>query len=784
MRSTLRSLTFGLAATLAGALSAQYPYTLVVQGTVAGCVPFQQVNIATLDGAQPSYNYTLEVFPFFCTYDTILHFSSTSVGISVSTMCNGMLVTAYDSASFNFIGDTAILVIDLACNGGGNYDCFGVLNGPSMPGTACNDGNPMTINDVWSPQCVCVGQDPGNYDCLGLLNGPAQPGTACTDTIFGQVITGTWDMNCLCMFNSQLDCLGNPGGGALPGTPCVNFFGLPGIWTPDCLCETDTDVYDCEGALNGPALPGTVCVYTPDSGNTFITGIWSVDCVCADTLNTGSDCLGIVNGPNQPGTACIVPGTILEGTWSSACVCVPDSSGFLYDCNGVLNGPNMPGAPCTTFLGDQGEWSADCACETNTLDCLGILNGPNSTGTTCDDGDSTTINDVWSISCQCEGQIPGYIDCLGIPNGPNVIWTPCVNTIDSVTYMGYWNFGCYCVGDSLNSQFDCMGVLGGNAWPGTPCEDGDPLTTNDTWSFDCACTGIDTSGTYDCLQILNGPNLPGTACTVPGTTLEGTWSLACVCLPDSTGFLYDCNGVLNGPDMPGMPCDDSNPATTNDTWNSGCECVGNSNVPCQADFWVIQAMGPDSLPVPYELWVWNLSSGGSGNFTFNWNFGDGTSSTEAFPTHTYAGNGPYVLCLTIVDNNNCTSTHCDSVSINGDGIYEGMIVHAEDRQEGFTINVQNPNANAVQEVVANTELALWPNPVVDELNVAVVSGMKGLVTVTITDLDGRTVQTERTSLGGGRSQLRIATNELNAGMYLLRISDGSVNLSQRFVKTN
>ncbi len=532
MRSTLRSLTFGLAATLAGALSAQYPYTLVVQGTIAGCVPFQQVNIATLDGAQPSYNYTLEVFPFFCTYDTILHFSSTSVGISVSTMCNGMLVTAYDSASFNFIGDTAIMVIDLACNGGGNYDCFGVLNGPSMPGTVCDDGNPMTVNDVWSPQCVCVGQDPSNYDCLGILNGPAQPGTACTDTILGQVITGTWDMNCLCMFNSQTDCEGNPGGGALPGTPCV----------------------------------------------------WN----------------------NQP------------GTWSADCVCMPDSTGSIFDCLGIANGPNMP----------------------------------------------------------------------------------------------------------------------------------------------------------------------GTACTVPGTILEGTWSPACVCVPDSSGFLYDCTGLLNGPDMPGMPCDDSNPATTNDTWNSACVCVGNSNEPCNADFWVIQAMGPDSLPVPYELWVWNLSSGGSGNFTFNWSFGDGTSSTEPFPTHTYDGSGPYVLCLTIADNNNCTSTHCDSVSINGDGIYEGMVVHAEDRQEGFTLNVQNPNANAVQEVVANNELALWPNPVLDELNVAVVSGMIGLVTVTITDLDGRTVQTERTSLGGGRSQLRIATGGLDAGMYLLRITDGSVNLSQRFVKTN
>jgi PKD repeat protein len=192
-------------------------------------------------------------------------------------------------------------------------------------------------------------------------------------------------------------------------------------------------------------------------------------------------------------------------------------------------------------------------------------------------------------------------------------------------------------------------------------------------------------------------------------------------------------------------------------------------------------MGSDSLPIPYELWVWNLSSG-NGNLQFLWNFGDGSTSTEAYPTHTYDGNGPYNLCLQIFDNGNCTSVHCDSISINGDGMYEGMIVHAEDRQEGFTINVQQGQSTAVQEVVTNSTIATWPNPAVDELNVAVVSAMKGNVTVTITDLDGRTVKTERTSLGGGRSKLRIATSGLNAGMYMLRITDGSVNVSQRFAK--
>ena len=431
---------------------------------------------------------------------------------------------------------------------------------------------------------------------------------------------------------------------------------------------------------------------------------------------------------------------------STDCVCTPDSGG-VYDCLSVLNGPNMPGTYCINFFGDTGVWTVQCICQTNTnvYDCLGELNGPNMPGTVCDDGDPMTVQDHWDANCDCIGTQANNYDCLGVLGGNAIPGTVCegINS-DSTGFVGIWDYFCVCQADSNNTGYDCVGNPGGGALPGTPCtytpDNGNTWITS-IWSPDCVC-GPDSGGfIMDCLGVWGGSALPGAACTVPGTILEGTWSSACV-------------------------------------------CVANNPEPCEADFWVIQAMGPDSLPVPYELWVWNLSSGGSGNFQFLWNFGDGTSSTDAFPTHTYSGNGPYVLCLTISDNNNCTSTHCDSVSINGDGIYEGMVVHAEDRQDGFTINVQNPSANAVQEVVANNSIATWPNPAVDELNVAVVSGMKGLVTVTITDLDGRTVKAERASLGGGRSQLRIATSGLNAGMYMLRITDGSVNLSQHFVKTN
>lgn len=53
----------------------------------------------------------------------------------------------------------------------------------------------------------------------------------------------------------------------------------------------------------------------------------------------------------------------------------------------------------------------------------------------------------------------------------------------------------------------------------------------------------------------------------------------------------------------------------------------------------------------------------TGTTTYSWNFGDGNSSTDENPQHTYATDGIYVACLTVVDS--CgQNIACDSVIVN------------------------------------------------------------------------------------------------------------------------
>lgn len=84
--------------------------------------------------------------------------------------------------------------------------------------------------------------------------------------------------------------------------------------------------------------------------------------------------------------------------------------------------------------------------------------------------------------------------------------------------------------DSSVLQADCEGVVGGPAVPGTPCDDGNSDTSNDTYAADCACLG------------------------------------------------EDCEGVMGGAALPGTGCDDGNPDTSSDTWQPGCICEGSVGV--------------------------------------------------------------------------------------------------------------------------------------------------------------------------------------------------------------
>jgi hypothetical protein len=168
-----------------------------------------------------------------------------------------------------------------------------VAGGTALPGSACNDNNSNTINDVWSANCQCVGT-PVTFDCEGVANGSALPGTPCNDGD-PMTVNDAWDSNCNCYgFLYLVDCAGEVGGYAIPGTPCNDGDPLTGndVWSTNCTCIGLP--LDCAGVPGGSAVLDDCGICS--GGNTGIDPDADDD---QDGLVACEDNCSLVYNPNQ-----------------------------------------------------------------------------------------------------------------------------------------------------------------------------------------------------------------------------------------------------------------------------------------------------------------------------------------------------------------------------------------------------------------------------------------------------------------------------------------------------
>lgn len=737
-----------LTASLAAAtLQAQaQTYTIQLSGTLSSCDSGSTVLVQDFISL---FADSLSVGPG-CSFSTTYSVGMPQGVLFVQAFCTngGSVATTVDYDLGQ--SDTITLQVPLVC-GPDVVDCLGIAGGTALTGSPCDDGDAATVIDTWDAACACAG-----YDSTALV----------------------------------LDCMGIPFGPDMPGSPCIDQLNpiLPfGTWSANCQCVPDSSQLgvDCLGVIGGPNHPGGYC---DDGDATTAIDLWDINCQCVglDSAQVVFDCLGIPNGGNLPGTFCIDNNSpFLFGQWDATCTCVADSSIFLpTDCLGITNGSAWPGTNCddgdVNTIADS--WDPTCICvgfDTTSFafDCVGVPNGTALPGTACDDGIGATINDAWTVFCVCAGTDTtlNVVDCLGIPNGPNLPGLPCTILPDSLNLLvGTWGPDCVC----YSIVFDCEGVVGGTALPGLPCNGLNPDSTSfvGIWGPDCLCYTDSAAMNLDCAGIPNGTNGPGTPCFDPlNPFFNSIYDQNCQCLPDSMAVYFDCLGIQNGPNLPNTACDDGDPSTPFDYWDSTCTCVGYPATPCQAGFEVLPSAPDTTGGQPITLWIYNTSFGGSGAFTYLWDFGDGASSTDIFPSHDYVGFGPYNLCLTVDDGNGCTDTYCDSIGLDSNGFFRNSFT-------GFTVSVMQGAMGSDEIASDEQELNLWPNPARDELNIAFNQPMQGVVELSIMDLEGRVVRNERLSGATGMRTLQL--DGLANGIYLLRATSGSDQFTERFVKTD
>lgn len=108
---------------------------------------------------------------------------------------------------------------------------------------------------------------------------------------------------------------------------------------------------------------------------------------------------------------------------------------------------------------------------------------------------------------------------------------------------------------------------------------------------------------------------------------------------------------------------------------------------------------PDTVP---NNWIAVNQAMGISPITYQWDWGDGSFSLGATPSHTYNTPGFYNICLTITDGQGCSNSYCDSsVYINRGNSGNAII----------TINVVLPNITGVQNFEdSEAYFSVYPNP--------------------------------------------------------------------------
>lgn len=163
--------------------------------------------------------------------------------------------------------------------------------------------------------------------------------------------------------------------------------------------------------------------------------------------------------------------------------------------------------------------------------------------------------------------------------------------------------------------------------------------------------------------------------------------------------------------------------------------------------------------------------------SYMWDFGDGATSTDQFPTHVYEEEGYYLLCLTIttdfapMGNFYCTSTFCDTI-----GISLMQFV-----SNGFTLNVISEGATSIteQEKVIK-DINVYPNPANSVLNISYMTEGSEEINATIYDLSGRAINTWMIQSNSGTNLETIAIDDLKNGLYQIELRNNTNRSILRF----
>lgn len=449
-------------------------------------------------------------------------------------------------------------------------------------GFPCDDGDPTTV-DLVDSDCVCQGEIDGCQNSEACNYNPE----------------ATIELNSFCLFIGDFCFDGND--------QTIN-----DIYQPDCTCAgLLLGCIDVEACNYNPAASSDngTCVYPSnpcdDLNDQTTNDDYNADCVCIGDLLGCTDesaCnfnpLALVNDDscNYPGFPCS----------DNDIFTINDSLGL--DC--ICDGDTITGTPgCIA----EDACNYDAAATIDDGSCYFV-------GSACDDGNALTLFDVYGVDCNCAGQLQGctFENACNYDPGAEIDDFSCLFPGDSCddgfdeTVNDNYGFDCVCTGEFVQNggctvqgacNYDELAIIddGSCFFPGDNCDDGIEETVNDVYGPDCICTGVvveplgctnSDACNYDPQAAIDDGSclIIGEPCDDgnPMTDLDLV-TVDCICIGQIINVLgcmnpdacnYDPNATIDsgGCFFVGDSCDDGDSNTSNDAYNTDCECEGTTSI--------------------------------------------------------------------------------------------------------------------------------------------------------------------------------------------------------------
>jgi hypothetical protein len=722
--------------------------------------------------------------------------TGTPVGCTVAGDCNDN----DDCTSDDCVSNACVYTpITTDTDGDGTPDCSdNCPNVAGQIGSACDDGNALTVDDMVNANCECVGTP---VSCT--VAGDCNDNDDCTSD------------DCVenaCVYTPLPDGDGDGTCDAIDGCPTDPDKIAPG--TCGCgVADTDTDgdgTADCIDPcpIVANVEPGDPC----DDGNALtVDDMYNANCVCAGTpvsctvagdCNDNDDC----TSDDCVENACVytpLPDSDGDGTCDEIDGCPNDENKIAPGVCGC--GSDEPGTVCddgnANTINDQ--INLNCVCEGTAqgVDCEGTPGGTELPGTDCDDGNADTGNDTWSVDCICEGEL---IDCEGVPGGTATVGSAC-NDANVCTTGDVYNANCVCEGtfqdtdgDGVcNANDNCPNVAG---QIGSPCDDGNANTINDVLNPSCQCIGtpvggctenltlsitLDASGSqtswtlYDATEVgildAGGPYTNGT----PGAVITEP-----ICVPVGCYHLRFSDSGNNGITGGGYVLRDANNkriidasmgsfTTTSEIGGTGartfCVPIGGLNILnnwCdRSNLLITSPVYCNSQPgvTGYQWWVYNPHGTYNRRVTTTTNIlAPGNMNTNPIPTNTWL------------------NIRVRPVFSGGPGEF-GPACRIR-----FVPNGGGGGRELLFDEGTNVTMSLYPNPNRDGLVTLSMQGVdvadETMVDIDVYDMLGKRVFTERTVAAEGIVNHRMELGrEIGTGLYMVNVSIEGKLYTQRLV---